>query len=94
MNGFCSKGFAGCPGKVPLVASGQCRKHKIYARVKSKMEAAREQGTENIWSKAVNNVKKLTVANELSHYVSNSHCSKECCYMVWLPSQQVANEIA
>ena len=91
---FLYQGFPGCPGRVPLVASGQCRSHRIYARVKSKMEAAREQGPENIWSKAVNNVKNLTVANEFSRNVRNSHCRKECCSSVWLPSQRVANELS
>ena len=94
MIGLCSKGFAVCPGRVPLAASGQCKSHRIYARVKSKMEAARKQGKDNIWIKAVrnvNNLKKVTVDNDFSHKVINSYCSKECCRRVWLPSEQVAN---
>ena len=91
MNGFCSKGFAGCPGRVPLVASGQCRSYRMYARVKSKMEAARKQGKDSIWIKAVKNVKEVTLDNNFSPKVMNSYCSKECCRRVWLPSEQVAN---
>ena len=91
MNGFCNKGFAGCPGRVPLGASGHCKLHRIYAYMKSKFEAERGQGPENIWIKAEENVKKSNLAKELSHNVLNSQCRKECCSMDWLPSQQVAN---
>ena len=91
MNGFCNKGFAGCPGRVPLGASGHCKSHRIYAFVKSRMENERGQGPENIWIKAVENVKISTLAKEFSHNVQNSQSKKECCRLVWLPSQQVAN---
>ena len=89
MNGFCSKGFPGCPGRVPLVASGQCKSHRKYARVKSKMAAAREQGPDNIWIEAVKNEKKISLANDFSHKVRRSQCNKDCCSMIWSPSQQV-----
>jgi hypothetical protein len=87
MNAFCSKGFAGCPGKVPLVASGQCKPHRLYACVKAKMETAKNP--ENIWIEAVHNVRRKKALVELSHNVRNSQCSKDCCRMVWLPSEQV-----
>jgi hypothetical protein len=74
----CSKGFDGCPGKVPLT-SKQCKSHRIYARVKAKMEAALGEGVENSWIRAVDITKNLR----------QSKCLKECCSMGWLPSQQV-----
>ena len=77
MNGLCNNGFVGCPGKVPLVPSCQCKPHRNYARVKSKMEAARGQGPENIWIKAVKNVKKLTLANDLEPSISRDNSCLE-----------------
>ena len=79
----CNKGFEGCPGKVPLT-SKQCKGHRLYARVKSKMEAAMGRGEENCWVKAVENMK----------HVRQSHCMKDCCSLGWLPSQQVTKEVA
>ena len=98
MDGFCikkrSEGVAGCPGRVPLVASGQCKSHRIYAHVKAKIEAQRGQGSDNVWIKAVNNVKKSSLANVFTQNVRNSQCSKECCSIVWTSSQQVPNLVA
>ena len=78
MPGCCKKGVDGCPGKVPLTAK-QCKGHRIYARVKSKMAAATGEGKENSWIRAVDNMKNLKASN----------CLKECCRLRWLPSQQV-----
>ena len=87
----CSRGFASCPGKVPLDTLAQCKSHRIYARFKAKSEMARngQECRENVWIKAVN-----SVAKEFSQIVRKGICSKECCSMDWLPSQQVATEIA
>jgi hypothetical protein len=79
----CNKGFEGCPGKVPLT-SKQCKGHRFYGRMKSKMEAAMGEGEENSWVKAVNNMKR----------VRQSQCLKECCSLEWLPSQQVTKAVA
>ena len=71
--------FDGCPGKIPL-ASKQCKSHRIYARMKAKMEAARGEGVENPWIRAVN----------ISKNLRQSKCLKECCSLgSWLPAQQV-----
>ena len=69
-----------CPGKVPLTGR-QCKSHRIYARVKAKMEADKGEGAENFWIKAVN----------ISKNLRKNNCLKECCSMSWLPSQQVTN---
>jgi hypothetical protein len=82
----CSKGFEGCPGKIPL-AWGQCKSHKCYAKMKAKM--TRGQGRENVWIKAVKNL----AAGDFSPVLRKRLCPKECCSMIWLPSQQVANQI-
>jgi hypothetical protein len=59
----------------------------LYACVKAKMETAKNP--ENIWIEAVHNVRRKRALVELSHNVKNSQCSKDCCSMSWLPSQQV-----
>ena len=74
-----------------MVISGQCRSHKIFSSVKAKMEANRGQGLDNVWIAAVENVKKSTLSEELAHNVQHSQCKKDCCNMVFLPSQQVTN---
>jgi hypothetical protein len=76
----CRKGFGGCPGKVPLT-SKQCKSCIFYARMKSKMEAARGEGKENPWIRSVTSMRQ-------------SKCLKECCSLGWLPSQQVTKEVA
>ena len=77
----CNKGFGGCPGKVPLT-SKQCKGHRFFARMKSKMEASMGKGPKNSWVKAVRNMKR----------VRHSQCLKECCSQEWIPSQQVAKQ--
>ena len=79
----CNKGFEGCPGKVPL-NSKQCSSHRFYARMKSKMGAAKGEGKENSWIRAVYKMKNVR---------QNNKCVKECCSMGWLPSKQVTKEI-
>ena len=79
----CNKGFEACPGKVPLTTK-QCVSHRFYARMKSKMEAAQGEGSENIWIRAVNKMKNVR---------QNKKCVKECCSIGFLSSKQVTKEI-
>ena len=78
----CNKGFGGCPGKVPLT-SKQCKGHRFFARMKSKMEASMGKWPENSWVKAGKNMNR----------VRHSYCLKECCSQEWLPSQQVTKKM-
>ena len=81
----CAKGFLGCPGRVPLASKHQCKSHRFYARMKSKMEAAAGEGDANSWIRAVN--------NENAKRLRMRGCVKECCYLGWLPSEQVIANI-
>ena len=91
MEGCCKRGVEGCPGQVPLAFSGQCKSHKLYTRVKARMEAARGEDKENIWIRTADAMKKAAMTKELNHNARNSECKKECCSTVWTPSQQVAH---
>ena len=75
----CNKGFKGCPGKVPL-NTRQCKSHRIYARMKSKMEASKGEKEDNSWIRAVNKVENVRHTNK---------CVKECCSKNWPLFQQV-----
>ena len=71
---MCNRGLPGCPGNVPLDASTQCRSHRILARWKAKVAAAKgDQGNQNHWIKAVH------ADGVLSSNIRQSDCRKECC---------------
>ena len=80
----CNKGFEGCPGKVPL-NSKQCKSHRFYARMKSKMETSKGEGEDNSWISAVDNMKNVR---------QNNQCVKECCRVGLLQFHEVTKEIA
>ena len=75
---FCTEGFAGCIGRAPLAAGRQCRKHRIFARVKAKMEASKGKGEENEFIKAVI-VERIKSTEDFARTVINKTCKKDCC---------------
>ena len=75
---FCTEGFAGCIGRAPLAPGQQCRKHRLFARVKAKMEASKGEGEENGFIKAVN-AEKIKSNEDFSRKVINKTCKKDCC---------------
>ena len=76
--GFCTAGFAGCLGRVPLSPAKQCKKHRIYARVKAKIEASNGEGEENAFIKAVT-AEKMNSNEDFSLKVKKQKCRKDCC---------------
>ena len=76
--GFCTEGFAGCIGRAPLVPGQQCKNHRIFARVKAKMEANKGEGEENGFIKAVI-AEKMKSNEDFSRTVINKKCRKDCC---------------
>ena len=76
--GFCTEGFAGCIGRAPLVPGQQCKNHRIFARVKAKMEANKGEGEQNDFIKAVI-AEKVNFNEEFSKSVINKRCRKDCC---------------
>ena len=83
--GFCSKGFSGCPGRVPYTLN-QCKRHRISARVKAKIAVGRGNPN-NEYVKAV--LKANKPAEDFSQTVrKGSHCSKECCKVEVLTAER------